>query len=57
MNIYYLLYKLNNDKTYWIVKTHDNIEILLDDLDNYISNDDEYLIVERKIKNNNKALL
>ena len=57
MYIYYLLYKLNNNNTYWIVKTHTNIDMLeddRDDLDDYISNDDKYLIVERNIKNKDK---
>ena len=60
MSIYYLLYKLNNNNTYWIVKTHTNIDILeddRDDLDDYISNDDKYLIVKRNIKNKDKALV
>lgn len=60
MSIYYLLYKLNNNNTYWIVKTHTNINILeddQDDLDDYISNDDKYLIVKRNIKNKDKALI
>ena len=61
MSIYYLLYKLNNNNTYWIVKTHTNIDMLeydlddLNDLDDYISNEDKYLIVERKIKNKHKV--
>ena len=60
MYIYYLLYKLNNNNTYWIVKTHTNIDMLeedRDDLDDYISNDDKYLIVKRNIKNKDKALV
>ena len=60
MYIYYLLYKLNDNNTYWIVKTHTNIDMLeedRDDLDDYISNDDKYLIVERNIKNKDKALV
>ena len=40
MSIYYLLYKLNNNNTYWIVKTHANIDMLEYDLDDLNDLDD-----------------
>ena len=58
MYIYYLLYKLNNNKTYWIVKTYNNQKEIKEDL-NYLDKDEdeEYLIVKRKIKDENIAKL
>ena len=49
MNIYYLLYKLNNNRTFWIVDIDDNFELFIENYNDYLSNYDKYFIVERKI--------
>lgn len=58
MIIYYLLYKFKNSKIYWIVKTYDNRkEIEYDFYHSIVNENEEYLIVKRKIKDKKTALL
>ena len=53
MTIYYLLYKLNNNKTYWIVDIDENEVQFYIHCKDYVSNHDKYLIVEREVSNLN----
>ena len=51
MFIYYLLYKLKTSPHLWIVTIDNNIDYLLDKLKDFISNFENYYIIERQIEN------
>jgi len=53
---YYLLYKLLDDETLWIVSTDKNLDTLYKRNENFKSNIEQYYIIKRSVKNINKEL-
>ena len=53
---YYLLYKLLDDQTLWIVSADENLDTLYKRVENFKSNIEEYYIIKRSVKNINKEL-
>ena len=53
---YYLLYKLLDDQTLWIISADENLDTLYKRCENFKSNIEEYYIIKRSVKNINKEL-
>ena len=54
MKLYYLLYKLKKHYLLWIIKVNTNKYELIDCIENFTSNIENYYIIERNILKNKK---